>query len=125
METNKIKLNTVIISITVIVIVEITTRLLITHNHLAHLTGLGLARLAEIILLLMIVKVWQQHLSTIGLASSKIYYGIKKGLVWAVAFGVAAGIVLLIIHLVGINLSGLFQMRLPSESSRLVTFITR
>ncbi|MGD9174197.1 MAG: CPBP family intramembrane metalloprotease [Desulfobacterales bacterium] len=123
MEANKIKLSTVIISIAVIVIVEITTRLLITHNHLAHLTGLGLARLAEIILLLIIVKVWQQHLSTIGLASSKIYYGIKKGLVWAVAFGVAAGIVLLIIHLVGINLSGLFQMRLPSESSRLVTFL--
>jgi membrane protease YdiL (CAAX protease family) len=123
LEANKIKLSTVIISIAVIVIVEITTRLLITHNHLAHLTGLGLARLAEIILLLIIVKVWQQHLSTIGLASSKIYYGIKKGLVWAVAFGVAAGIVLLIIHLVGINLSGLFQMRLPSESSRLVTFL--
>ena len=123
MEANKIKLGTVIISVAVIVVVELTARILISRNLLAHFTGLGLARLAEIILLLIIVKAQQQNIATIGLALPKFYSGLKKGLIWAVSFGVAAGIVLLIIHLAGINLSGLFQMRLPSESSRLITFL--
>lgn len=123
MEANKIKLGTVIISIAVIVVVELTARILISRNLLAHFTGLGLARLAEIILLLIIVKAQQQNIATIGLALPRVYSGLKKGLIWAVSFGVAAGIVLLIIHLAGINLSGLFQMRLPSESNRLITFL--
>lgn len=123
MEANKIKLSTVIISIAVIVVVELAARILISRNLLAHFTSLGLARLAEIILLLIIVKAQQQNISTIGLELPRVYNGLKKGLIWAVSFGVAAGIVLLIIHLVGINLSGLFQMRLPSESNRLITFL--
>ncbi len=123
MEANKIKLSTVIISIAVIVVVELTARILISRNLIGYFTGLGLARLAETILLLIIVKAQQQNISTIGLAISKVYNGLKKGLIWAVSFGAAAGIVLLIIHLVGINLSGLFQMRLPSESNRLITFL--
>ena len=122
METNKTKLSTVIATIVAIVVVEITSRFLVDHKIVADFTGLGLARATEIILLLVIVKVQQQSISTIGLASSKIYNGIKKGLVWAVAFGVAAGIGLLIIHLAGIHIDRLFRMQLPSGGNQLVIF---
>ncbi len=122
MEANKIKTSTVITAIAVIVIVEIAARLVISHNILAHLAGLGLARITEIILLLIIVKVRQHRISSIGITSSNISKGFKKGLIWAVSFGAAAGIALLIIHLVGINIGGLFRMQLPSENSRLITF---
>jgi len=122
METNKIKLATVISAIAAIFVVELTIRFVISRDILSHLTGLGLARAAEIILLLGIVKIMQQRLSSIGLASPSIYSGLKKGLIWSVSFGAAAGIGILIIHLAGFKIGGLFRMQLPADGSRLVIF---
>jgi hypothetical protein len=123
MEANKIKTSTVIIAIAVVVVVEISVRLAINHNLVTQFTGLGLARLAEIILLLIIVKNHQHSMASIGLTASHMVNGFKRGLIWALSFGVAAGIVLLIIHLLGIKISGLFRMQLPSDGKRLVTFL--
>jgi hypothetical protein len=122
METNKIKLSTVVATILAIVVVEISSRFLISQKIVADFTGLGLARAAEIILLLAIVKVRHQRISTIGLAAPDIYNGFKKGLIWSVLFGAVAGICLLIIHLAGIQISGLFLMRLPAGGSQLAIF---
>ena len=123
MEANKIKTSTVIIAIAVVVVVEISVRLAINHNLVTHLTGLGLARLAEIILLLIIVKNRQHSMASIGLTASHMANGFKRGLIWAVSFGAAVGIVLLIFYLVGIKISGLFRIQLPSDGNRLVTFL--
>ncbi|MGD9057478.1 MAG: type II CAAX endopeptidase family protein [Desulfobacterales bacterium] len=122
METNKIKLSTVFTAIAVIIVVEITIQFLINHNILAHLSALGLARVTEFFLLLVIVKVMQQHFSSIGLAWPNLPTGFKKGLIWSVSFGAAAGIGMLIIHLAGFKISGLFRMQLPAVSNRLVIF---
>lgn len=122
METSKIKLDTVISAIAAIFVVELTIRFFISRDILTHLTGLGLARAAEIILLLAIVKIRQQRLSSIGLASPNINSGLKKGLIWSVSFGAAAGIGMLIIHQAGFEIGGLFRMQLPADSIRLVIF---
>ena len=122
METNKIKLSTTFAAIAVIIVVEITIRFLINHNILTHLGGLGLARVTEIFLLLVIVKVRQQHFSSIGLAWPNLHTGFKKGLIWSVSFGAAAGIGMLIIHLADFEISGIFRMQLPAVSNRLVIF---
>ena len=122
METNKIKLSTVIAAISAIVAVELTIRFPISHNMLTHLSGLGLARAVEIILMIAIVKVRQEDISIIGLAWSNFNTGFKKGLIWSVSFGAAAGIGLLILHLAGFKIGGLFRMQLPAESSRLALF---
>ncbi|MEJ2102787.1 MAG: hypothetical protein P8X68_22870 [Desulfobacterales bacterium] len=110
METEKIKLNTVIISILVIAVIEIIARLLINKNLIDSLTGLGFARLVEIFLLLVVVAVRGKGLSAIGLKANGIYRGFIKGLIWAVSFGLAAGAILFIIYLLGIKLRALFQM---------------
>lgn len=123
METNQIKLSTLIISISGIAAVELAARMLISRNLLAPLTGVGLARLAEIVLLLTLIKLREKRLSIIGLSSTQIYRGFKSGLIWAISFGVAAGIVLFIIYLAGINVTTLFRMQLPSESNRFITFL--
>lgn len=123
METNEIKLGTLIISISGIAAVELAARMLISRNLLAPLTGVGLARLAEIVLLLTLIKLREKRLSIIGLSSTQIYRGFKSGLIWAISFGVAAGIVLFIIYLAGINVTTLFRMQLPSESNRFITFL--
>jgi hypothetical protein len=122
MEANKIKLSTVIFSIVVITAVEIVVRLLINQGLITSLTASGLARLAEIIFLLVLINTREKSLSAIGLVSTNTYQGIKKGLTWAVFFGAAAGLALLIIYLLGINVLKLFQMQLPADGYKLIVF---
>jgi membrane protease YdiL (CAAX protease family) len=122
METKKIRLDTVIISMAVIAIIEITTRALIRANLADPLTDLGLARLAEIFALLAVVKMREERLAAIGLAAPGLYRGVIRGLIWAVGFGSAAGAVLLVIYLLGVNVPVLFQMHLPFERRQLIAF---
>jgi hypothetical protein len=122
MEANKIKINTVIISILVIAAIEIIVRLVINQNLVAPLIGLGLARLSEIIFLLILVKISEKGFSVIGLTPANVYKGFKKGFIWAVIFGVAAGVVLFIIYLLGINVPALFQMQLPAKNRNIFAF---
>jgi membrane protease YdiL (CAAX protease family) len=123
MAANEIKLSTLIISILGIAAIELTARMLLSRNLLAPLTGVGLARLAEIIFLLALIKFRENRLSIIGLSSSQIYRGFKRGLIWAISFGAAAAIALLIIYFAGIKVTALFRMQLPSESRWLITFL--
>ena len=122
MEANKIKVSTVFFSIIVIAAVEIVVRLLINQDLLEPFTALGLARLAEIIFLLILINIREKSLSPIGLVSANTYQGIKKGLTWAVFFGAAAGLALLVIYLLGTNVLRLFQMQLPADGYKLIVF---
>jgi membrane protease YdiL (CAAX protease family) len=123
METNEIKLSTLVISILGIAAIELAARLLIGRNILAPLTGVGSARVAEIIFLMALVTKREKRLSIIGLTSTTVYRGFKRGLIWSISFGAGAVIVLFIIYLAGIEISALFRMQLPTESSRLITFL--
>jgi membrane protease YdiL (CAAX protease family) len=122
MEANKIKLSTLIYAIVVIAAVEIVARLLINQDLIAPLSALGFARLAEIFFLLILINIREKSLSPIGLVSTNAYQGIKKGLTWAVFFGAAAGLALLIIYLLGVNVLKLFQMQLPAGGYKLIGF---
>ena len=123
METNEIKLNTLVISILGIAVVELAARMLISSDLLPPLAGVGLARVVEIFFLLTLIIIREKRLSIIGLASTTIYRGLKRGLIWSISFGAGAVIVLFIIYLAGIKVSALFRMQLPTESSRLITFL--
>ena len=122
MEAKKIKLSTAILSIAIIAAIEIVVRLLTSRHLLMPWTGLGLARMAEIIFLLLLVKKQEKSLSAIGLVSTRIYAGLKKGLIWAVSFGFAAAVTLFVIYLLGINVAKLFQVQLPAGIPELATF---
>ena len=124
MEANKIKLSTVFFSIIGIAVVEIVARLLINLNLVEPLTvaELGPVRIAQIIFLLILIKIREKSLSPIGLASPGAYQGIKKGLTWAVLFGTAAGLALLIIYLFDNNVLKRFQMQLPADGYKLIVF---
>ena len=122
MEAKKIKLSTAILSIAIIAAIEIVVRLLTSRHLLMPWTGLGLARMAEIIFLLLLVKKQEKSLSAIGLVSTRIYAGLKKGLIWAVSFGFAAAVTLFVIYLLGINVANLFQVQLPAGIPELATF---
>ena len=108
MEANKIKLGTVILSIAAVAIIELAMHAVINHGFVANYTVLGIARVADIIGLLTIVKLSERRISTIGLSSTHAVNGLKKGLIWAISFGAAAAGVFLVIHLLGIDPKRLF-----------------
>lgn len=124
MEANKIKISTVIISLLVIAAVEIIVRVVIDQGLVAPLIGLGWARFIEIIFLLILVKFNENDFSVIGLTATDVRSALKRGLIWAVVFGAAAGVVLFILHLSGINAKTLFQMQLPANSRDVAAFFS-
>jgi membrane protease YdiL (CAAX protease family) len=117
MEANEIKSGTLVISVLGIAAIELAARVLISRKILAPMSGVGLARVAEIFFLLALIKFREKRFSIIGLASTTVYKGFKRGLIWSISFGAGAAIVLFIIYL------ALFGMRLPTESSRLIAFL--
>jgi len=122
MESDKIKINTVIISILAIVAIEIIGRFVIRQNFVTPLIGLGLARLCQIIFLLFLVNIYEKRFSAIGLNLIDTYKGLKKGFIWAVIFGVVSSVVLSIIYLAGIHVPALFKIKLPDNSLNLYIF---
>jgi membrane protease YdiL (CAAX protease family) len=122
MEANRIRINTVIFSIIAIAAIEVAARWFINWSRVAPLTALGLARVVEIIFLLTLVKTREGRLTAIGLTSSNVYRRVKKGLLWSVSFGIAAGIVLVIIYFLGFNWIVLFQMQQPAKGRELIIF---
>ena len=122
MEAINIKISTVIISLLLVAAVEIIVGAVIDANLVPPLIGLGLARLIEIVFLLIWIKFNEAYFSVIGLIPTDIGRGFKKGLIWAVYFGVAAGAILLILYFLGIKVMSLFQVQLPDDSRSLVAF---
>ena len=122
MEAIKIKISTVIIALLLVAAVEILVGAVIDANLVTRLIGLGLARLIEIILLLIWIKFNEAHFSVIGIIPTDVGRGFKKGLIWAVTFGITAGAILLILFFLGVNVRSLFQVQLPGDSPSLVAF---
>ena len=122
MESDKIKINTVIISILAVIAIEIMARFVVRQNFVAPLISLGLARLCQIIFLLFLVNIYEKGFSAIGLNFIDPYKGLKKGFIWAVVFGVAGGVVLFIVYLGGIHVSALFKIKLPDNTMNLYFF---
>ena len=78
METNRIEFRILIISFVAILCVEIAARALYSIDLYDSIVILGLARLFEIVLIIMLVLLIGKGLISIGLAKSKIIPGVKK-----------------------------------------------
>jgi membrane protease YdiL (CAAX protease family) len=113
LEAKKIKIKTLIICLGAICFVE-AARWLVTSKHLWDpMIGLGTARLLETVLILLIVLLWGTGLSSIGLAPSKIFTGLIKGLTWCIGFGVLALLGFFILSICGHNPLQLIRTPLP------------
>jgi membrane protease YdiL (CAAX protease family) len=122
LEAKKIKITTLIICLAAICFVE-AARWLVTSRHLWDpMIGLGTARLIETILILLIVLLWGKGLTSIGLAASKIFPGVIKGLTWSVGFGVLALLGFFILSVSGHNPLQLIKTPLPKWPSDIFLF---
>jgi membrane protease YdiL (CAAX protease family) len=122
LEAKKIKIKTLIICLGAICFVEAARWLVTSRNLWDPMIGLGTARLLEIILILLVVLLWGKGLPSIGLASSKIFLGIIKGLTWSVGFGVVALLGFFILSIYGHDPLQLIKTPLPRWPSDIFLF---
>ncbi len=103
MEANKVTLTTLAISIAAVFAMETVFRLAISGQPGSHLPALGLVRTMEALGLLYIAHRFEKNPNAIGLSRPKLLPGLVRGLIWSFCFGIAAGVLFLILFAAGIN----------------------
>ena len=123
MEAKKITLKTLAASITAVLIVEILLRPAVAGLFISPLPGIGIARIAEIVLLLVVVLHFEKSSLAIGLAPESIPAGIKTGLIWSAIFGIGALVLILLLHAAGINALRMLYTPLPFSQLLVVIYL--
>ena len=67
------------------------------------------------ILIFLIVVIWGEGLETIGLDLPRIFFGIKKGLIWSFGFGLLAFLGFLVLFFIGIDPLPMIKMPMSSN----------
>jgi membrane protease YdiL (CAAX protease family) len=122
LEAKRIKIKTLIICLGAICFVEAARWLVTSRNLWDPMIGLGVARLLETILILLIVLLWGKGLPSIGLAWPKIFPGFIKGLTWSVGFGVVALLGFFILSIYGHDPLQIIKTPLPKWPGDLLLF---
>jgi len=122
MEANKIETKTLITSLATVFSIEVATKVLLSDGLRYPMIILGVARLLEIILIILIVLTLGEGISCIGLARSKIVPGLKRGMIWSAGFGVLAFFGFVILFAAGINALTLIRAHLPTKYSEIALF---
>jgi membrane protease YdiL (CAAX protease family) len=122
MEANKITLKTLAISIAAVFAIETVFRLAISGQPGFPLPALGIIRILEALLLVFIAHRFEKNPNAIGLSRSKMLPGLVRGLIWSVCFGIAAGVLFLVLFAAGINPLKLVNTALPSAPGQIFIF---
>jgi membrane protease YdiL (CAAX protease family) len=113
MEAKKIALKTVVISIGAVLITEVLFRPAVSALSASPLPGIGITRMAEIVLLILIVVQFEKSTGAIGLTPGEMFSGFKKGMIWSACFGIAAIVLFVLLYMAGINALGMLYSPLP------------
>ena len=122
MEADKIKIKPFLLSVAVIVLTESVARAVISRGLFHPVFILGAFRVFEAALIITIVFIWSRGLYSIGLARYQIVSGIKKGLIWTIAFGAIVSVGAAILYMNGLYPLDLIQTRLPDQPLELLVF---
>jgi membrane protease YdiL (CAAX protease family) len=113
MEAKKITLKALVVSIAAVLTTEVLLRPAVTALFVSPLPGIGITRIAEIILLILIVIQFEKSIGAIGLAPREMFSGFKKGMIWSGCFGIAAIVLIVLLYMAGINALRLLYTPLP------------
>jgi len=123
MEADRVGLKPFLLSLGALAAAEGVGNLAVASEAIPSLPALGLVRIAEISLFLLIFHIWGDGLRSLGLGPGQIRRGIRSGLIGSAVFG---GVVLVgfgIIYLMGQNPFTLFRTRLPADGSDRLLFL--
>ncbi len=122
MEAKKIELKTLFISLAAIIPIELVMKTVISKDQYLLIVILGVARLFEASLMILIFYIWGKGISSIGLSPSKMIYGLKKGLIWSACFGIITSFAFAILYAFGQNPLTLIKTSLSSDTSGIILF---
>ena len=122
MEANRITLKTLAISIAAVFAMETVFRLAMSGQSGSPLPALGISRTMEALCLLYIARRFGKNPNAIGLSRSSMLPGLAKGLIWSVCFGIAAGILFLVLFAAGIDPLKFVNTPLPSAPYQIFIF---
>jgi membrane protease YdiL (CAAX protease family) len=122
MEANKIKIKTLAISLAAIIATEFLARIVMTKGPYHPMVILGVTRLVEACLILIVVIVWNGGMSSIGWSYREFIPGIKQGLMWSVAFGLPAFIAFVFLFALGTDPLRFIYTRLPAKPADIALF---
>jgi membrane protease YdiL (CAAX protease family) len=120
MEASKIKIKTLFISVATIAFIEVATRIVISRSYFNPMVILGMARVLETGLIILIVLGWGKGVSSIGLAPSTMRHGLKKGLIWSAGFGLVTFFGFIVLSLVDIDPLTLIHTPLKGKGNEIV-----
>ena len=123
METENIKIKTLLIIIAAIALIEGAAIFLSSGRHLSPMLVIGIVRIIEIIAIIIAVMTCGNGMPSIGLKISTIATGIKKGLIWSAVFGLITSFVFLVLYLSGINPLTLLNARRPESNIGISQYI--
>jgi membrane protease YdiL (CAAX protease family) len=121
--SQKLQLKTLIFILVSILVVEWLEKVIIPRTSMDPMIILGAARLLQVLLILLIVIIWGKGLETIGLDLRRIFFGIKKGLIWSFGFGLLAFLAFLVLFLVGIDPLPMIKMPMSSNIYQFIILI--
>ena len=122
MEADRIEIKTVFISVVVVAVIEAAVGIAASTGAYSSILLLGTARLLEAVLIVLIVSNRERGLSSIGLAPSGIFSGLKRGVVWSAGFGIMVLLVSAALFAAGINPLALIHTRLPTGRNEIILF---
>jgi len=118
METKQVNIKTLVIAASGVLLIELASRAAFASSLLA----LGLTRLAQILLMLWVVRAAGEGIASIGLDRSKWFHGLRRGFLWSAAFGALALAAMVLFALAGLDLLSTIRTPLPREAHTLTLF---
>lgn len=117
MEQKKISLKVLCIASIILVLFELLTALTVAYTEVYPIVAIGSARLVEIAVMILILLLWGNGLESIGLLGNKFITGLRKGLAWAVGFGVVTLLLLGVLYFLDYNILHLFKPGVRKSSA--------
>lgn len=122
MEANKISLKTLALSLGAILGLETVFNMALPGRTGSPLAALGTLRGTEALLLLYISFRFDKSPGAVGLSPPTLLPGLKKGLMWAAGFAVAAGVLFIVLLMAGVNALAFLKAPLPARPHQIFIF---
>ena len=122
MVVKTIETRIVFLALAALVTIEVAIRGFLSWSMQSPMFVLGAGRVAQVLILLLIVSTCGTGSSSIGLARGQILIGAKRGLIWSGIFGICACLGFAALYATDINPLKLIKTHLPPSPQDIVLF---
>ena len=121
-ETEKITLKTFLEALSIVIILEAILQVIPFKEAGVSYLLLGAIRILEIISLILLFYFQSKNIAALGLSRSSFGFGLKRGLIWAIIFGIFVLDLFCALYLFHIDPFEWIRMSLPGRISDLIVF---